>query len=330
MLIIQTAFIGDVVLATSLVEKLHARFPNAHIDVMVRKGNEQLLLNNPAIHEVLVWNKKEGKWKSLMKMVKQIRRNRYDKVINLQRFFSTGLMTILSGAKETRGYAKNPLSAGFSKKFQHIINPRQPRHETVRINDLVKDFTDEEVLRPKLYPSVADENFVRAFVSDPFITVTPSSVWFTKQYPLEKWADLIEKIPSDIRVFILGGKDNEEEAIQLTEKVTRKNIEILAGKLSFLQSAALMKHAIMNYVNDSAPLHFASAVNAPVTAVFCSTIPGFGFTPLADSSYIVETKLNLDCRPCGLHGKRACPLGHFKCAFTIETQQLLNSLHADR
>ncbi|RYG23062.1 MAG: glycosyltransferase family 9 protein, partial [Chitinophagaceae bacterium] len=180
------------------------------------------------------------------------------------------------------------------------------------------------------YPSAADENFVRPFVSKPFVTITPSSVWFTKQYPLEKWADLIEKIPSDIRVFILGGKDNEDEASQLTGKVTRKDIEILAGKLSFLQSAALMKHAQMNYVNDSAPLHFASAVNAPVTAVFCSTIPGFGFTPLADSSYIVETRLNLDCRPCGLHGKRACPLGHFRCAFTIETQQLLNSLNANR
>jgi ADP-heptose:LPS heptosyltransferase len=45
-----------------------------------------------------------------------------------------------------------------------------------------------------------------------------------------------------------------------------------------------MKDAAMNYVNDSAPMHFASAVNAPVTAVYCSTIPAFGFGPLSDRS----------------------------------------------
>ena len=70
----------------------------------------------------------------------------------------------------------------------------------------------------------------------------------------------------------------------------------------------------MNYVNDSAPLHLASSMNAPVTAVFLSTIPQFGFTPLSDDSTVSETSLNLPCRPCGLHGKKACPEGHFRCA----------------
>ena len=100
----------------------------------------------------------------------------------------------------------------------------------------------------------------------------------------------------------------------------------LAGQLSFLQSAALMEQASMNYVNDSAPMHFASAVNAPVTAVYCSTIPAFGFGPLSDEKFIVEIKEPLDCRPCGLHGYRACPRGHFNCAYKIEDSQLLQTL----
>ncbi|MEO5782006.1 MAG: glycosyltransferase family 9 protein, partial [Ginsengibacter sp.] len=107
---------------------------------------------------------------------------------------------------------------------------------------------------------------------------------------------------------------------------TNKNTEVLAGKLNFLQSAALMKNAVMNYVNDSAPLHFASAMDTPVTAIFCSTIPAYGFGPLSSNSFIVETKEVLSCRPCTLHGRKACPLGHYKCAFTIETKQLLNSI----
>jgi len=79
----------------------------------------------------------------------------------------------------------------------------------------------------------------------------------------------------------------------------------------------------MNYVNDSAPLHLASAMNAPTTAIYCSTAPAFGFGPLSDNSRIIETQEKLDCRPCGLHGFKTCPEKHFKCAFTIEAKQLL-------
>lgn len=82
----------------------------------------------------------------------------------------------------------------------------------------------------------------------------------------------------------------------------------------------------MNYVNDSAPMHFASAMNAPVTAVYCSTLPGFGFGPLSDKKFIIETTALLPCRPCGLHGRKACPESHFKCAFGIREEQLLEVL----
>ena len=74
----------------------------------------------------------------------------------------------------------------------------------------------------------------------------------------------------------------------------------------------------MNYVNDSAPLHIASAMNAPVTAYFCSTLPSFGFGPLSDNANVIQTKQTLECRPCGLHGKRKCPQQHFNCGHQIE------------
>jgi len=84
-----------------------------------------------------------------------------------------------------------------------------------------------------------------------------------------------------------------------------------------------MSEAKMNYTNDSAPMHLCSAMNAPVTAVFCSTIPEFGFGPLSEKSFIVETHEKLDCRPCGLHGYNQCPKGHFKCG-NIRTQDLMS------
>lgn len=325
-LIIQTAFIGDVVLATGIAEKIHQHNPQAQIDFLVRKGNESLLTNHPFIHEVLIWNKKEKKWKNLFSILKRIRKNKYDKVVNLQRFGSTGLLTAFSNAKEIIGFDKNPFSLFFNKKIKHVMN--DGRHEVQRNHELVKHFTDEFFEKPKLYPTKNDFDFIAKYTIEPYICIAPSSVWFTKQYPAEKWIEFINDIPSSYKIFLLGGKEDKILCEKIKSSSANKNIEVLAGNLTFLQSAALMQNAFMNYVNDSAPLHFASAMNAPVTAIFCSTIPGFGFGPLSEKKFIVETKVVLSCKPCTLHGRKACPLGHYNCAFTIDKQQLLNLISA--
>jgi heptosyltransferase-2 len=89
-----------------------------------------------------------------------------------------------------------------------------------------------------------------------------------------------------------------------------------------MQSACLMQKAKRNYVNDSGPLHLASAMNAPVTAFFCSTIPDFGFGPRSEDQQIIEVDEPLSCRPCGSHGFKACPKGHFNCGNLIKLDEL--------
>ena len=200
------------------------------------------------------------------------------------------------------------------------------KHEVERNNELIEHFTDAAFTKPRLYPSERNFNDIKSYTREPFVCITPASVWFTKQYPVEKWIELINNLPAQYHIFLLGGKDDTLICERIKEQSSNKKIEVLAGKLNFLSSAALMKSAAMNYTNDSAPLHFASAVDAPVTAIFCSTVPAFGFYPLSDISYVVETKEALTCKPCTLHGRKVCPLVHFKCAYTIETSQLLNTL----
>jgi len=95
------------------------------------------------------------------------------------------------------------------------------------------------------------------------------------------------------------------------------------------QLSQLLKYAHMNFVNDSAPMHFASAMNAPVAAVYCSTVPEFGYGPLSDIKYIIQRHESLYCRPCGLHGFATCPEGHFKCALEIEDEQLLGVISSE-
>lgn len=326
-LVIQTAFIGDVVLATALVEKLHAFFPDAQIDFLLRKGNEGLLKAHPYLNEVMIWDKKKGKYKSLWLLLKQIRAKQYDKVINIQRYGATGVLTAFSKAKERIGFDKNPFSRFFDVRVKHsMLNKEDSPHEIERNLSLIQHFTDERIYKPHLYPGEDDNKSVEQWKVVPYICVAPASVWFTKQYPAEKWISFIQKIPDQYTIYLLGAPGEKALCDRIAQAVVPQKIISLAGKLSFLQSASLVKDAVMNYVNDSAPMHFASAMNAPVTAVYCSTVPAFGYGPLSDKKYIVEVEETLSCRPCGLHGYKACPLQHFKCAYDIRDEQLLETL----
>ncbi|MBK7409214.1 MAG: glycosyltransferase family 9 protein [Saprospirales bacterium] len=325
-LVLQTAFIGDVILATAVVEQLYARFPEAQIDFLLRKGNEGLLKGHPLLSNVLIWDKKHRKYSGLWKLWRQIRSERYELVINLQRFLATGFLTAFSGAPNRVGFNKNPLSLFFSHRFPHPIGSAvQPVHEVSRNLSLLSPWMKEAVGKPRLYPH--PEDTTSAPPPGSYVCLAPTSVWYTKQWPAERWAKLIDQFPPNLHVFLLGGPSDREACAQIRKATTNPKVENKAGELSFLASAAWMGGARMNYVNDSAPLHMASAMNAPVVAVFCSTIPAFGFGPLSDRAWVVETDLSLACRPCGLHGKRACPEGHFHCA-EIDENKLLHPLES--
>ncbi|MCC6726904.1 MAG: glycosyltransferase family 9 protein [Saprospiraceae bacterium] len=323
-LVIQTAFIGDVVLATAVLEELHRILPSARLDFLLRKGNESVLTGHPFVGLVLVWDKKTRKYPNLFSLIKRVRSERYDLVINLQRFFSTGLLMGLSKAKVKVCFDKNPLSFLSDRVVQHVLAKEgKPTHEVSRNLHLIEFLGAKGFALPKLYPAERDFNQVK--FQGKYITISPTSVWFTKQLPKEKWLEFMERVGDDTTIFLLGGPTDFELCNWLKTNSMHKNVVVKAGQLSILESAALMRNAIMNYANDSAPLHFASAMDAPITAIYCSTVPAFGFTPLSNSSHIIETKEGLSCRPCGLHGKKQCPEGHFKCA-DIEVQRLLEKL----
>lgn len=319
-LIIQTAFIGDVILATPLIEKIHDYYKGAEIDFMLRKGNESLLSNHPKINKVLIWDKKNGKYPNLIKLLKQVRKNEYDLVLNLQRFASTGFLTWLSKGKRKVGFEQNPFSFAYDNKYKVFFN--EGKHETERNLTLLADFGDSVYFKPRLYPTEQNYKNISEYINDDFVIIAPASVWYTKQFHKNKWIELINKL-TDKKVILIGAPSDSSLCDEIISKAEHKNIINLAGKLSFLDSAEIMKHAKMNYVNDSAPMHLASSVNAPTTAIYCSTIPDFGFGPLSDNSKIIEIETELECRPCGLHGKKTCPEGHFDCSMKININKML-------
>jgi heptosyltransferase-2 len=314
-LIIQTAFLGDVILASPVWENLHTAFPNAQIDVVVKKGNESLLAGHPFIKNLYIFDKSQ-KVKNLWKLGKTLRANKYELILNLQRFASSGILTILAKGKESRGFEKNPLSLFFSKRFKHEMKPNW--HEVDRNLSLISDLVSSPRRRPQLYPSIDDLNVIHNYQDVPYYCLAPTSVWFTKQAPEQIWIKLIKDLASkQQKIYLLGASSDQKYLDAMAKKAGSEEVVNLAGKLTLLQSAALMACAQHNYVNDSGPLHLASATNAPVSAFFCSTVPEFGFGPLSDKAMIIEVQ-GLDCRPCGLHGHKSCPKGHFRCGEALE------------
>jgi heptosyltransferase-2 len=133
---------------------------------------------------------------------------------------------------------------------------------------------------------------------------------------------LLKALPETYKIYFLSGPEDAAMADEIIELSGRANCENLGGRLSLMQSTALMQDAVMNYTNDSGPLHFASSVNAPATAIFCSTHECFGFGPLSDQHRLVELN-GLYCKPCGIHGYNECPQGHFRCAKDLQLNELL-------
>jgi heptosyltransferase-2 len=342
-LVIQTAFIGDVVLATALLQNLHAAYPAATIDILVRGGAQELFTDHPYINQVHVWDKKKNKYQHLFQIIQTIRLIKYDVVINVQRYLATGIITVLSGAKKTIGFDKNPLSFLFSETVKHQFGAAAEAaeagarpaaqnsnsaalHETSRNHALLASLTTAPVAKPALYPSVANFATVQKWQGAPYICMSPGSVWETKKMPAKKWIDLINAVPINYTIYLMGAPNETALCAEILSGSSRGGVFNIAGELNLLEAAALIKGARLNYVNDSAPMHLASATNAPVAAIYCSTIPAFGYGPLSDTQFVVETLEHLPCKPCGLHGKKACPLGHFNCGHTITTAQLLAPL----
>lgn len=323
-LVIQTASIGDVILVTSLLEKLHHKFPEAQIDLLLKKPNQQLFIGHPFINNIWIWDKTDKKYLRLLALCQEIRKEKYDVVFCIQRFFSSGLVTLLSGAKKRIGFKKNPLSLFFTHKVEHKIE--KGIHEIDRNISLLEGYWCKTAPRPQLYPTKDDYSKTSVYKQGIYYTLSPASLWPTKTLEPEKWLELINQLPQDTMLYLLGSKQDRALCEELIKKSTNNNIINLAGKLSFLQSAALMKDAKMNFTNDSAPLHLCTSVNAPVTSVFCSTTSDFGFTPLSDDSLVIEAEPTPECKPCGLHGTKTCKKGTFECSRNIEINKLIERL----
>jgi heptosyltransferase-2 len=129
------------------------------------------------------------------------------------------------------------------------------------------------------------------------------------------------------QVVLIGGAQDVELCDRIANLAASLNVVSLAGRLSFLSSAALIDRASVLVSNDSAPVHIASAMGTPVVEIFGATSPDFGFTPYGVAHRIVQRE-DLDCKPCAIHGGDHCPVKTFDCMEGLSAHTVIEAVHA--
>ena len=332
-LVIQTAFIGDAILTLPLLQALKQNYQNSSIDVLVAPRTAELFAHHPAISKIVKYDKRgsDKGIKGLRRMCTELRAQNYDLVIVPHRSLRSAFLTWLLHPSLSIGF---DTSAG-RWLFKKIVHYNSSLHEIERNLSLLSPLKLPAAAAglPRLYPSNQDvqnlDSMVRHVGLNSYkniVALAPGTIWYTKRWPAEKFAAVCQRIASEnIAIVLLGGKEDEVLCSHVMEIAQRKNVFSVAGKLTLLQSAELIRRCKVLISNDSAPMHIAVAVRTPVVAIFGATIPGFGFAPRGPRDTVIETN-GLKCRPCSIHGGKKCPIKTFECMLAIDPEVVVNKL----
>jgi heptosyltransferase-2 len=314
-LVIQTSFLGDVILTTPLIAELAKRGP---VDVLVTPAGAAALANNPHIRTVIRYDKRGtyGSALGLWQTIREIRSRRpYEAAYLAQGSFRSGMIAMMTGAKERIGFASSTGRVLYTKQIPY----RPDRHHAERLWWLsmseCADPPSRDELRPRLYPSDDERRRVDLLLrqtgsnDEPFVALAPGSAWGTKRWPY--YPELARRLAADFRIAIIGSEADSAVAAQIIESLPPDSAINGVG-LPLLASAELIGRAQAIVTNDSAPQHLASAMGTPTLTIFGPTVPEFGFGPIAQR-HTVAGHESLSCRPCHRHGPRTCPLGHWRC-----------------
>jgi heptosyltransferase-2 len=317
-LVIQTAFLGDVVLTTPLLSALAAE--HGALDVVTTPLAAPLLETHPAVASVIPYDKrgKDRGWSSLVDFARRLKAGRYTRAYLPHRSLRTAALAVL---------ARIPARVGFKGTWSFLYTESLPKprtgHEADRLLALANGAPG--VYRPQLRPTADDAAAAAALAEAPFVALAPGSIWGSKRWPY--YAELACRLSERIAVVVVGGPADvglgEEIERAAQGRTGRQRVVNACGKLTLRQSAALIGRAQLLVTNDSAPLHLATAMGTPIVALFGPTATEFGFGPLRGG----DVALGLDgllCRPCSAHGPPGCPLGHHRCMrdLTVETVTL--------
>lgn len=328
-LVIRLSSIGDILLTTPILRLLRQRCPQARIEFLVKAVYQDLVREHPCVDRV--WRFESGQ--TLRQTLYTLRQRRYDMVLDLHRTLRSRLLYRGLSAPYKLTYNKRSLRRALLvhlgwNTLQNITPVPESYAAPLRRLGIRSPLPGLEMhLEP------GSREAIQAYLSQvfpdgcegPFLALAPGARWATKRWPVERFAEVAQELTgaSGGGVVILGGSDDVFLAQELRRRL-RTPVLDCTGKLTLMQTAALLQQCRLLLSNDSGLMHMATALEIPVVAVFGPTVEEFGFYPFQAQAQVVRTELS--CRPCSTKGSKRCPRGHHHCMQQVTSAQVLTAL----
>jgi len=326
-LVIKLRYIGDVLLATPVLRTLRDRFPHARLTMAVNEGTEDVLKWNPDLDEVLVVDR--GGLVQQIRFLHEVRRRRFDCVIDLTDGDRSAMLSRLSGA---------PVRIGFNeeRRWRGLLYTSVAQTRSDVIHRMERDLEAVRMLgiEPKVSPLVLHtshqdegdaarllgEAGLGADSSRPLVMLHPGARYWFKAWPAERFATLADRLTDAYGCRVLvGGDANDREVAHAIRARARSAPEVLAGHTTLLQFAAVLKRCALFVGNDNGPMHMAAALGTPVVGLFGPSDPSV-WGPRGRNVEVLYK--GLDCRRC-FHP--TCTRGDQNCMRLITVDEVFSA-----
>ena len=327
-LIVQTGFLGDVILTTPLIAALRRHHPCAAISMLVTPAGAPLVAAHPGLDHVLVDDKRgTGRGlRGLAALVRRLRAERFTLAIAAHKSVRTAVALRAAGIPRRIGFASAPGARFYSERVE-----RPPAvHDRDRLLRLLEPRgvvpAEARAIRPWVAVDPATEARAERLLASlsaegrPLVAVCPGSAWRTKRWPTAAFGALVRRLEADGDRCLLLAAPEERHLTAAVQAAAGGGGVDLGGRTDLPLLAAVLSRVAVAVTNDSAPMHVAGAVGVPLVAIFCATVPGQGYGPLGPQALVVER--DLACRPCGRHGGERCPRGTDDCMELVTTEDV--------
>jgi heptosyltransferase-2 len=308
-LITRFSSIGDIVLTFPILRCLKIQSPSSEIHYATKSQFKELLTASEYIDRQYFLEN------SLKDLIKALRKEKYDLIIDLHNNLRTLQISTALGLKTLRFPKLN------FKKWLLVnlkVNKMPNLHLVDRYFHAVKTLGVVNDGKNNTF-FISPENEIdikKQFNLSPksYISVVIGAQFSTKRIPLDKLIKILSGI--NYPMVLIGGKTDKIVATELCKNLTKKEIYSACGDFNILQSASIVKQSKAVLTNDTGMMHIASCFSLPITTVWGNTSSAFGmsaYTPENNSEIFNFEVQDLACRPCSKIGFQKCPKGHFKC-----------------
>ncbi len=320
-LVIQTAFLGDMILTLPLLALIREAGIAESVCVVAAPAGARLLETQSLTDRIVTFDKRAGDRgpSGTLRIARAARGFGADVALVPHRSLRSAAIAALAAIPRRVGFDES----GGRALFTQTLPYRARGHEVERVASLATPLGVElpadrvpfSVAVPDDGAREADNLLTELGAGGGLAVLAPGSRWPTKRWPAERYAELADRLAaSGLTVALSGSVDDRGAAGAVSRKATASLVD-LTGRLTLGTWIALVARSRIVVSNDSAAAHVAAGVGTPVVTVFGPTIPGQGFAPYAEAARVLEA--DLACRPCGRHGGESCPLGTLQCMVDV-------------